>query len=632
MNPISQLSLVDKLRAYNAAYRIGRPIVSDSEYDALIEQLKEIEPDNEWLRNIEPVPVQSNRKRRLPIPMKSLNKVKSLSEIQMWAKSAGLKDEDYIIVTPKFDGLSLLRDEASGMVYSRGGAANEGQDCSSHYKAMRQYPQTGPRGVDFTFGEFVFSKKSWQQYFAGRVSPDTGEPYKSPRNTAAGMINRDVPIPETIFVDFFRYGVDEDSLPLFESYGNLYKSLCEHYNQPIMMWQIKLSDLSDPLLLHIFTEFAEMYYIDGLVLYIDNLHKWDELGRHEGTGNPKYAIAYKNPAFTETFETTVKGIDWKISKAGAMKPVVQIDAVDTGDCVMENPTGYNAAWIKNNNIAPGAKILVTRSGGVIPKIVSTLEPKEAQLPQRCPDCGELLHWAGPELVCLNPNCSGQILAKIIFFFKTVGVENMGDEMFIKLFNRGLRSVAAILNIADDEILSIEGFGDGTVEIILREMNKIKQGVPLTTMIHASDCFKGIGKVKAEKLVSSMNDRDLRLFVEGNYAFPETQSVSTTEMNFRLGYAPFIAFVDKLNIPIIFPEKSASPSNDKYVGLNVCFSGIRDSELERQIIDGGGKISSGVSKKVTHLIVKDPDGTSTKIEKARGLAITILTLEQFKANI
>lgn len=626
--------IVDKLRTYNAAYRIGRPIISDMEYDALVEELRTIDPENKWLQQIEPAPVSTNRKRRLPIPMKSLNKVKSLDEINAWATSVGITKDDIIVITPKFDGLSLLRDEATGMVYSRGGAANEGQDCSAHYRAMRHYPATGPRGAYFTFGEFVFSKEMWKKCFAGRISPDTNEPYKSPRNTAAGMINRDNPVLETVFVDFFRYGVDENSLHLFNSYTDLYTALCKHYNQPNLMWRLRLSDLSDPLLIHIFNQFAKSYYIDGLVFYIDNLNKWAELGRHEGTGNPRYAIAYKNPAFTETFETTVKGIDWKISKAGAMKPVIQIEAVDTGDCTMENPTGYNAQWVLDNGIAPGAKIIVTRSGGVIPKILKTTSPAPVQLPMYCPNCGSQLIMQGKELVCTNVTaigCDGVRLAKLIFFFKTVGVEGMGEEMFGKLFSNGFKDLKSLLNIKTEDILKIDGFGDGTAEIIIREMNRIKQGLPLTTYIHASDCFKTIGKTKADKIISNMDNAELQSFVDGTFLFELRHDESVTEKYFRQGYSPFIGLVKELQIPIILPTAQSGPSNNRYQGMNICFSGVRDSELETAIVDGGGSIASGVSKKTTHLLVKDPNGTSSKITKARQLGIPILNIESFKAQ-
>lgn len=634
MKTLSQSQqLVDKLRRYNAAYRIGRPEISDTDYDRLVEQLRQLDPENTWLHQVEPVPVSQNRKRRLPIPMKSLNKVKSIYELEAWLNATGTQPEDLLVVTPKFDGLSLLRDEATGIVYSRGGAENEGQDCTAHYKAMRHYPMTAPRSADYTFGEFVFSKEYWHKYFEGRISPDTGEPYKSPRNTAAGMINRDHPVSETVFVDFFRYGVDEGSLHLFDSYTDLWKALCQHYQQPDLMRCIRATELSDDLLKHIFHIFSQSYYIDGLVLYIDDLNKWKTLGRYEGSGNPRYAIAYKHPDFNSTFETTVTGINWKISKSGAMKPVVKIDAVDTGDCTMENPTGYNASWIAQNMIAPGAKILVTRSGGVIPKIVSTIKPQQVELPKECPDCGSKLNWAGPELVCFNPGCPGRILSKIIFFFKIAGTENMGDETFAKLFNNGFRTIISILNISEKEAIKIDGFGDGIANTIVHEMTKIKAGVPLTTLMHASDCFPGIGKTKADKLIANMSSEELGQFVNGSYNFPivkNESTVSTTELNFRLGYRPFIYFLKTTGIPAILPPPKAKTATDKYAGLNICFSGIRDASLESKIKDGGGSVASGVSKKTTHLIVKDPNGTSTKIDKAKQLGIPILGIDKIES--
>ena len=118
---------------------------------------------------------------------------------------------------------------------------------------------------------------------------------------------------------------------------------------------VQLKDLTESELSELFLFWRQYFYIDGLVLYIDDLSLWKVIGRQQTSGNPLYAIAYKHPDFTESFETTVKGVNWKASKSGALKPVVNIETVDTGDCNMENPTGYNAGWIYNHHIAPGAK-------------------------------------------------------------------------------------------------------------------------------------------------------------------------------------------------------------------------------------------------------------------------------------
>ena len=138
--------LLENIKKYNEAYRQGAPIISDAEYDQLIDELKTLDPNNDWFNQIEPSPVSNKRKVKLPIPMKSLNKVKSLPEIQNWIKSLSISPNDTVVVTPKFDGLSLLYSEKTGKAYSRGGIENEGQDCTEHYNMLRKYEYT-PQSV-----------------------------------------------------------------------------------------------------------------------------------------------------------------------------------------------------------------------------------------------------------------------------------------------------------------------------------------------------------------------------------------------------------------------------------------------------------------------------------------------------
>ena len=101
--PCTPDSLVEKIKVYNQNYRAGHPDISDQEYDGLVQRLKEVDPDNKWFQSIEPVVVSEGRKRKLPIPMKSLNKVKSIAEVEKWIDSLGLPPKTEIICMPKFD-------------------------------------------------------------------------------------------------------------------------------------------------------------------------------------------------------------------------------------------------------------------------------------------------------------------------------------------------------------------------------------------------------------------------------------------------------------------------------------------------------------------------------------------------
>lgn len=646
-NSSDKETILSRIKAYNEAYRKGEPQISDAQYDELVNELKCLDPDNDWFKHIEPVTIGKGRKVKLPIPMKSLNKVKSVAEIKQWLSSMAIPDTAKLVITPKFDGVSWLRDEIAQKVYSRGGADNEGQDCSPHYNLLASYKPDGSSDLHYTFGELVFDCNTWEQELAGKASDATGEKRKSPRNTIAGLINRDEPSEILKHTTFYRYGVGEVDLDHFQTYSQLFQTLCEKYHQPIYGTPVTVADLDETKLADLFKAWRKEFYIDGLVIYLDDLNLWKAIGRQQTTGNPLYAIAYKHPDFTDTFETTVKGVTWKASKSGALKPVVNIEMVDTGDCNMENPTGYNAGWIYDHKIAKGAKILVTRSGGVIPKILETLqEPSQTEEGQMwmelccCPHCGAPTKWNENdiELCCTSPSCPGIQLAKIVFFYTVCGAENMGEETLDKIYKAGFRTIPEILNISFQDLMNIEGFAEATSNIILDNNKKILEGVDLPTLMQASDCFKGIGKIKAQKFLDSLSEDQLQKFCDGDFLLTQPETLSDkfkalpiTEQNLILGYLPFMEFLHDTQIPIKNPAKTVA-SGDKCKGMAICVSGFRDSDFEAAVINESGKIVSGVSKKTTHLVVKDKNATSSKITKAQSMNIQIMSIDEFTHSI
>lgn len=648
--------LLKAIQLHNEAYRSGNPLVSDAEYDREVAELKELDPDNDWFKHIEPVTISKGRKVKLPIPMKSLNKVKSLQELKQWASSLALPPTAKLVVMPKYDGVSWLHDERRNKTYSRGGAENEGQDCSSHFikGGFDSCEDSSNFPAEFTFGELVFSRHNWTSNMAGRISDATGEPYRSPRNTAAGLIGRDEAPDDIRYASFIRYGVDEYSLSNWNNFSDLLDDISIEFSQWMntpdgMKYPFHvttLQELSEELLFGLFNAWQHEYYIDGLVIYINDLALWKIIGRQQTSGNPLYAIAYKHPNFTEPFETTVKGVDWKISKAGALKPVVNIEAVDTGDCTMENPTGYNARYIFDNGIGVGAEIIVTRSGGVIPKILNVVReaPVEAMMQQRdnllyCPDCGKPTTWndSKVELVCTNPDCPGIRLAKIVHFYDTLDAEQMGEETIAKMFRAGYDTLCRILDITFDELLLIDGFGESIANIILDTNRRIREGVEITKLMHASDCFQGIGQVKAKSILLDLSESD-RLAIVNGYVHteegfdqtPQFLKLKKTIQSFLRGLTPFYNFVASNKLKFLPMEEPPKPVGDKYAGMKVCFTGVRDKELELAITSQGGEVVNSVSKKTTHLIVADLSSTSSKMNKAKELNIPIFTVETFKA--
>lgn len=625
--------LEELITKHNKLYRLGTPEISDEVYDALVATLKEMCPDHAWFNAIEPAPVVNpGRKRKLPIPMRSLNKIKSIVELQQWIKSLSLGPKAQVVCMPKFDGGSLLYDEITHQAYSRGGDENEGQDCTNHIHSTKclsdKYKSV------YTFGEFLFSYEKWNNCFKGKISPYSGEPYKSPRNTACGLLNRDIPGEEIQHAQFFRYGVDQGSLGLFNSFHHLISDMCSHFNQPHLYVQCAAQDLTEEYLQGLYCSWEAMYPIDGIVVYVDDLKIWEKIGRHQTSGNPLYAIAYKHPEFTQHYSTKVLGVEWKISKSGAFKPVVCVEPVDTGDCIMENPTGYNAGWINDYEIAEGAEVVVTRSGGVIPKIVrvasqATSGAQEAMWDglAACPSCGRTTAWKSAELYCTNLHCHDRLLAETVFFYQTCGAEDLGEETLKKIHDAGWERKELIVHMSFDDLIKIDGVGEHMANVIVGINKRILQGVDLPTLMHASNCFSNIGKSKAEKIINQTLNESEREDLYNLQMVPNWSYSGKTMEAFNEGLTQFYSFVQAARIPVLKPTKIKQISS-RFVGKTACFSGVRDKSLEAKFVEHGGKIVNSVSKNLDFLVVKSKADSSSKISKANLLKVNIVELVDF----
>lgn len=630
--------LSDQIKFFNQRYREGDPEISDKEYDILVARLKELDPENEWFKEIEPINIPDSRKEQLPIQMRSLDKVKSMDELRKWFKKFGLHDGISLVIMPKYDGISLLTRESTGECWTRGGEGNEGMQSKDHFKKTNSITN---KIFQYTYGEAIISNQNWADHFEGRTNPRNKQPYKSARNTVSGLFRQDTPSEEMQYVDYVRYGVAGVCSEDFDYFSELLSVICDCYEQPRKFVVTTVKDITEESLLNIYLRFKTSYEIDGLVIYVNDLELQNMIGRHPSTGNPQYAIAYKG-GFEELKETEVLDINVKVSKSGALKPTVAIEPVELASATITNPTGYNMKWICDMGLAKGAKVVIKRSGEVIPKImkVSSMAPSKCRDELRfrtsfCPSCGCRTEWNSSkvEIICSNESCQGRILAKIIHFFNTVGCDGLGEETFNTLFDYGFDTIKKILDISITEIIRIDGFGLAVAKTITDNNFRIKQGIALPVLMHASDCFDGIGQTKATSILDSLSDKDMHYLING-YSITGKEAVTKTMESFYRGVFAFHVFCQSNDLKLL-PYKTKvieeNPDGELY-GANICFSNVRDKVLEKQIEAKGGKIVSGVSKKTTHLIVADVNGNTDKIKKARELGITICSIVTFKENI
>lgn len=627
---------IGELTKFNDAYRKGDPLISDRQYDALIDALKSQYPDHDWFWRIEPASVDEDRKVKLPVKMRSLNKIKTQEEFDAWVKSCGLLKTHKIVCMPKLDGGSLLVEEPTAKGYTRGGEDNEGQICDQHL--LRAGIKTNDK-FQYTFGEFIIRKDSWAANFEGKLNPKNNKPYKSPRNVAVGMLNAPIP-PATIpHATFFRYGVSGWS-PEYRTFTELIADICDTYGQEPLFKTITISEWSHNAMQQLYSEWSNIYGLDGIVVYVDDMEISDKLGRHSSTGNPLYAIAYKG-GFEEVTITEVLSVTAEVSKNGYLRPTVQIEPVALANSTIDNPTGNNMKFVLNNNIAEGAMVEVMRSGEVIPKIIGVKTPATTTsitaLIDRmriCPSCGNETKWndTATDIMCVNPDCSGIRFAKLFHFFNTIGCFGVGEEIYKKLFNSGFDTVKKILDLTVTDICSIEGLGVGKARDILETNQKIKKGVDFDTIMHASDCFELIGKKKAAGLLNKYDVSNTNHLC-GILLTMSTSTLeqSKTDQAFFYGIPKFLDFISDNELVVNdFSLEFEVNENGVFAGVNVCFSGVRDKDLEEYIVAEGGSVCSGVTKKTTHLVVKDKNQSTSKTAKARDLKITICTLDEFRS--
>lgn len=656
---LSERDLVESIKYYNKKYRDGESEIEDYEYDDLIEILRTINPNSELFTSsiVEDIE-NSSRKELHKIEMFSLEKEKSISEIIKWIQNSNINSiDEELIISPKLDGISLSNEEQIQHVLTRGSGIY-GQISDIHYKATPNYKQDCSNNNFITFGEAIISKKNWNDYFVGKLNPRTNKPFKSSRNTVAGLFNNDDAVDELKYIDYIRYGLvdsnnqyldKKEQLTKLNSLNNVYfnydvikiKDFIDLYQQN------KLEDYLNSL----YKDWSNDYQIDGLVIEFNSSFVRNKLGR-EKNNNPKFARAIKLPNWFDIYITNVIEESLKVSKNGKVKPVFYINPVTINGATINKATAYNCKYLLNNNIAVGSEIEIVRSGDVIPKHIKTINHNQDNVNnlknklKTCPSCGEKLIWdeTNTELICTNiKNCKDIKLSKLVHFITTLKIEEFGEKEIENLYNLGFDGYSKLINITHNDLIKINGWGDKSIKKLLKQFKSLSENeVELSLLLHSLDLFDGkigyklckliLENFDVNEIVNNLNNElKLQQIVNNLTNIKGVQVITAT--SFVNGIKEFFnSKHNKLPIKYSFEQAKQVISGDKFKDFKVCFTGVRDKELERIIQENQGSIVGSVSSKTSHLVVKDySDKTlsSDKATKANDLNIQIYSLEDFK---
>ena len=598
--------LKEKIVKANEAYRIGEPIMSDKDYDQLVEELELLSPNDDVLTKVGHVVADETRKSKLPIEMASMNKIKSMNDINDWCRLKNITSHNFVIITPKYDGLSLCVNENTSEAFTRGDGTY-GQKSNEHYSRIGNH--LSKTSFSFTYGEVMMSKKT----FLEKYSSD----FANPRNLVAGLLNSKEATDALKDCDYIKYGAIQ-SRNMFQSKKQILDELNSNQSVKVPYHICRISDITEELLINLFHEYSVDYEIDGLIIEINDLNTQITLGRETSSNNPVWARAFKHPSFEQSAETEIIGISWNISKQGYLKPTLHISPVKLDGVTVSNVTGNNARFVKDMGIGVGAKVIVKRSGMVIPIIADVIETVEFQMPDV-----DNIDWNenGVELVTLTET-DDQKLKKNISFFEILESDNVSEGVITQLWDAGYKTISDILNLTTSDLEKIDRFGKRKAKIVHDSIQKSVTNVSLSKLQHATGIFKGLGSKKLLLLEDFVTKPtvDQIMSIEG---FAEISAKSYVD-----SYDEFFNFVKDLPITISEKVEVVKTGND-LDGKQFVFTGVRRKDLEEIIVSRGGVIGGSVSKNTTYLVMKEKGSGSSKETKAISLGVTILTVEELE---
>lgn len=605
-------ALVKQLEEWDDAYFFGAPLVSDAEYDQLHRKVLQLAPKHAYF-------TQQGSKVRggkipLPYPMNGLEQVFE-NQIEAWVKKNNHQQTEFL-VTDKLDGTSALLVYKRGrlaIAYSRGNDAL-GADITRHVVKNPSVPKTTPTTDLFVVrGEMIMRNDTFASKYA--------KEFANPRSMVAGSMNRSDTYQSVLDdIHFIAYHIVEGPKDIVSKEESLAHLEILGFNTPPRQ-SIVGSQLNDKKLADILAEARAKspYELDGIVL-TDNY----SVGAEE-------SIKYKVLREDDIVEADVVAVLWEISKSGWFKPRVQIKPVNLFGTTVTYATGFNAKFIFDNGIGPGARVRITKSGSVIPYILGVTRRVAPQMPP----AGEW-DWNATkvEAVVVNHGDNETVRFKqALDFFTTLDVELLKEASFKIVFDTYrlgtlsfAEAVTTVLGLMEPEWVNLIGVNGSK---IYTSLQRKAHNLPLATFLGGTPFFGvGFGVRKAKALLENGAFRDIRkMEVDEIARFDGFDIKTATQVRDGIGQAATLLY-DLVTLDLIKIAEIA-PKGNALKGMNVVFTGFRDKDLEERIEKAGGKIGSSVSSKTTHLLTLTPGSGSSKLKKASELGVKVLTPDEFK---
>ncbi|MBI3666337.1 MAG: NAD-dependent DNA ligase LigA [Acidobacteria bacterium] len=633
-------------------YVLDQPEISDAAYDAMMGRLKELEalrpdliaPDSPTQR-VGGKPREGFVKVAHSSALLSLDNAYNEDELADFDRRVreltDLSEVEYVCEL-KLDGLSMAVHYSEGRLARAvtRGDGQVGEDVTENARTIRSLPlklrEPALRAVEVR-GEVIMTNAEFERLNRERAEQNLPQ-FANPRNSAAGSIRILEPwITASRRLDYSAYQLFFDGSPAAELHWealeklvalgfrvNPNRRLCRGLGgarEFIREWEHKRESLA--------------YEIDGVVVKVNSIALQLQLGTTAKA--PRWAIAYKYAA--EQASTTVLDIGVQVGRTGMLTPVAHLEPVQVGGVTVSRATLHNEDEIARLGLQVGDRVLIERSGDVIPKVVRVEAPGEDRrpfvMPSHCPICGTAVVRQPGEVAwrCVNTNCPARLKESILHFSgrRVMNIDGLGEALVDQLVDRGLvKSVADLYDLRLEQLAELERMGEKSASNLLRNIGA-SRSAPLARLIHALG-ISFVGERTASILAEHFGSLD-RLA-----GAPQEELEQAEEVGPRVAQAIRHFFDQPRNRELVerlrsaglrFEEGPATRGRGErrapLAGMTFVLTGklerMAREEAAAKIEAAGGKVTNTVSKKTRYVVAGAEAGS--KLDKARELGVEVI---------
>lgn len=659
--------LCTEIERHNRLYYLeAKPEISDFEFDRLLERLIALErefpelltPDSPSQR------VGGGITREFPTvvhrePMLSLSNTYSLGEVgefcvrveKLVAAEGGGAPE--YVAELKYDGVAVSLLYRDGLLVrgSTRGDGRRGDEITANLRTIPSIPLRldSPGGGLFESvvsgeievrGEVYMRKDDFERLNEERPEE---ERFANPRNATAGTLklqdSAEVARRRMSFVAYYLKGHDGEApthlkrLAQLEGMGFMTGAaarLCRGMNEIaafIGEWSEKRWTLP--------------YETDGVVLKLNEVGLWDRLGAT--AKSPRWAIAYKYPA--QQAGTVLNGVVFQVGRLGTITPVAELEPVKLAGSTVSRSTLHNFDEIERLGVRVGDRVMIEKSGEVIPKVVSVVlderpaETEPIEVPEQCPACGTRLERPEGEVSWYCPNeegCPAQKRGRILHFASrnALDIHNLGESLVAQLVERGLVSDAGDLySLTQADLAGLDRMAEKSARNVLDALEKSKKQSYARLLFALG--IRHVGAATARELAHACPsiDRLRNTSEEDLAAVPDIGPViaeSIRDFFAKPWVEDMLQKLARAGLPMQAEAEKALVNNN-FKGEAVIFTGGLERHVRQQaeemVRERGGRIVSSVSKKTT-LVVAGKDAGS-KLEKAMKLGVRVIDEDEFE---